>query len=252
MASSNKSGLAPNPAYKDYPGVIPDPYKRASGTWAMRYRMDTPSGRKTIAGEPGTAEFETRYHELVAQAANGAPPKDPTKYRKVELAPGETGKGRSLDWLLSVYFAAPEYEDLGLRVRKEGGWKSKAGLPQNQQKRRDYLMAFANARTTGGRRFGAGPFESIEQRHIELWLNTIKPVGRYTGLDGKIKGHFTDGSSVRDAHLAAVKKLYNFAIKKGLTTKANPCTFVEKKYVPGGHAPPSDESLARFRKTWER
>jgi hypothetical protein len=159
--------------------------------------------------------------------------------------PGETGNGRSLDWLIGAYFASPAYENLGARARKMGRL-NKNGLAHNQQKRRDYLTAFANARTEGGRRFGNGPFHSIKPSHIELWLDSIKPVSRH----GVGKGYWKGGISVRDAHLIAVRVLFNWALDKELTTLRNPAARIETTYDCIGHAPWSDADRRKFHKRW--
>jgi site-specific recombinase XerD len=236
--TKKKCPIQPNGAYRDFEGVYPEPYQKRGGVWVMRYRVAIGTRRCTIPGEPGSDEFVAAWNAARAAAGQLAPPKDPAKYLKLEVRPGETGKGRTLDWLIAAYFSSPAYEELGARARAEGKH------PLNQKKRRDYLTAFANASTPGGRRFGSGPFHHMTRSAIELWLNSIKPVGRY----GMKRGHILGGCSVRDAHLSAVRVLFNWAIATELTEHRNPAAYIDRTYQQTSRAPFREEDRRKLHK----
>ena len=150
-----------------YKHVFPDPYRKASGEVVARWRFKLkgyPSS--TTTNEPDSADFRRWYAECTGATATDAARIE--KRAKVTLQPGDTGKGKSLDWLMAVYFGSPEYENLGARARAAGI------VPLNQQQRRRYLDAFAEARTRGGRRFGGSPFDDFKRTDIELYLELDK------------------------------------------------------------------------------
>jgi integrase len=242
--AKNGCPIEPNPAYRDFDGVFPNPYRKASGAWVMRYNLNLgTAGRPTIQGEPGTQEFAEAYHRLKAAAANGTEAPEPKKLKKLELRPGDTGKGKSLDWAVQAYFGSKEYERLGGRAAKHGQKR------HNQLQRRRYLEVFANARTKiKARRYGDYPFDTVEKRHIEFWLDGIKASGRHASMGGGLRG----GKTVRDAHLGAVRVFYNWLIDRGLTKQANPAgrIEVENKKRDGGHLAVDVADLDRFRKRW--
>ena len=61
----------PEPAYRDFAGVFPDPYKNLSG-WHMRYRMKSGGRILTVGNDPRDPVFAARHAEF--QAANPPPP----------------------------------------------------------------------------------------------------------------------------------------------------------------------------------
>jgi site-specific recombinase XerC len=215
-----------------YRFVFPDPYTRANGDKVNRFRFKRPGfPSATTTAALDSEEFRLWYHQLTATTANAEP--TPTPGRPVTLQPGDTGKGKSLDWLLAVYYGAPEYNKLGARD------------DHNRDQRRRYLGAFAEARTRGGRRFGGSPFEDFTKQDIELYLDKVKATGRSPGNKGR-KG----GKSVRDSHLAAIRVLFNFAIERGLTKLRNPAATIKRTYKSDGHTPWDDNDRAKFRACW--
>jgi integrase len=221
-----------------YRFVFPDPYKKAGGEIVNRFRFKRPGyPSSTTTAAPGCAEFDSWYHALNASTANADPV--PVKRGKVTLQAGDTGKGKTLDWLLAVYYGSPQFENLGARARALGA------TPLNQQQRRRYLDAFAEARTRGGRRFGGSPFEDFKRTDIELYLDKVKPVGRSKGNLGR-----RGGKSVRDAHLSAIRKLFNFAIDRELTKQRNAAGRIKGIYKGKGNGAWNADDIAKFRARW--
>ncbi len=225
-----------------YKHVFPDPYRKASGEVVARWRFKRPGfPSSTTTHEPDSADFRRWFAECTGATASDDAARI-EKRTKVTLQPGDTGKGRTLDWLMAVYYGSPEFEKLGARQRAAGF------VPLNQQQRRRYLDAFAEARTRGGRRFGAGPFDDITRPVVELYLDTVKAVGRHPGSKGR-----KAGKSVRDAHLAAIRKLFNFAIDRELTKQRNPAGRIAGTYKGKGGAQAgawNPDDFAKFRTRW--
>ena len=155
------------------------------------------------------------------------------------LKPGDTGK------TVARLVAGRLLRRAGIQ-RPRRPRRSEGREPLNVQQRRRYLGLFVEARTQGGRRFGGSPFEDFTRQDIELYLDKVKAVGRRPGDKGR-----RGGKSVRDAHLAAIRKLFEFAIDRGLTKFRNPTKGIKRRYKGKGNTPWNDDDFAKFRNHWD-